>query len=73
MQGPGFPTYPAIYRNYIYFLSSASAREQFMADPFTYLKLPTPKPVVPIRIAIVGPPKSGKSTCEWGDQWYQAA
>lgn len=65
MQGPGYPTYPAIYRQFLYFLSSPQAREQFMQDPMTYLKLPSPKPVVPIRIAVVGPPKSGKTSREY--------
>ena len=62
MQGPGYPSFPAIYRNHVYFLSSQHARERFMQDPMTYLKQPSPKPVVPIRIAIIGPPKSGKTT-----------
>ena len=33
-----------------------------MHDPLTFLCQPSPKPVVPIRMAIIGPPKSGKST-----------
>jgi adenylate/nucleoside-diphosphate kinase len=33
-----------------------------MQCPAKYLKQPSPKPVVPIRIAIIGPPKSGKTT-----------
>lgn len=64
MHGPAYQTFPAIYRSFIYFLSSAAAREQFQADPMTYLTQPSPKPVVPIRLAILGPPKSGKSTCK---------
>ena len=36
-----------------------------MMDPMTYLTQPSPKPVVPIRMAIIGPPKSGKSTREY--------
>jgi adenylate/nucleoside-diphosphate kinase len=64
MQGPGYPTYPAIYRNYIYFMATSQNRDTFMHDPMTYLKQSSPKPVVPIRLAIIGPPKSGKTTCK---------
>ncbi|XP_041351641.1 adenylate kinase 9-like isoform X3 [Gigantopelta aegis] len=62
MSGPGHPTYPCVYRGYIYYLSSMECREQFVQNPIAYLKQPSPKPVVPIRLAIIGPPKSGKST-----------
>lgn len=61
MHGPGYNTFPAIYRQFIYFLSSGQARDQFMQEPMTYLAQPTPKPVVPIRMAIIGPPKAGKT------------
>ena len=64
MNGPGYPSYPVVYRQHVYFLSSQQNREQFMQDPLTYLSQPSPKPVVPIRIAIIGPPKSGKTTCK---------
>ena len=64
MHGSGFQTFPAIYRQFIYFLSSSQAREQFMQDPMTYLRQPSPKPVVPVRMAVVGPPKSGKTSCK---------
>lgn len=57
------PTFPALYRQHVYFLSSADARTQFMLNPLAFLCQPSPKPVVPIRIAVVGPPKSGKTTC----------
>ena len=33
-----------------------------MDNPEHYISVPTPGPAVPIRLAIVGPPKSGKST-----------
>jgi len=56
------PTFPAVYRQHVYFLSSAEARTQFMSNPLAFLCQVSPKPVVPIRIAIVGPPKSGKTT-----------
>ncbi|KAK7500075.1 hypothetical protein BaRGS_00008622, partial [Batillaria attramentaria] len=62
MNGPGYPSFPCIYRQHMYFLSSSAAKDTFTNDPMTYLLQESPKPVVPIRIAIVGPPKSGKTT-----------
>nr|XP_045247606.1 adenylate kinase 9 isoform X5 [Macaca fascicularis] len=56
------PIYPVIHRQYIYFLSSKETREKFMKNPIKYIRQPKPKPTVPIRIIIVGPPKSGKTT-----------
>ncbi|XP_015990953.2 adenylate kinase 9 isoform X6 [Rousettus aegyptiacus] len=54
--------YPVIHRQYIYFLSSKHTKEKFMKNPIKYIRQPKPKPTVPIRIAIVGPPRSGKTT-----------
>ncbi|ESO88926.1 hypothetical protein LOTGIDRAFT_105959, partial [Lottia gigantea] len=62
ISGPGYPTYPCIYRQHIYYLSSLEARSEFIEDPMTYLKQSTPKPVVPIRLAVIGPPKAGKTS-----------
>ncbi|XP_008261582.3 adenylate kinase 9 isoform X1 [Oryctolagus cuniculus] len=56
------PIYPIIHRQYIYFLSSKETKEKFMKNPIKYIRQPKPKPTVPIRIVIVGPPKSGKTT-----------
>ncbi|XP_068933174.1 adenylate kinase 9 [Petaurus breviceps papuanus] len=56
------PTYPVIHRQYIYFLSNKVNRDKFMKNPIKYIRQPKPKPAVPIRIAITGPPKSGKTT-----------
>ena len=53
---------PVIYGPRIYFLSSQEARDSFMANPEYYASAPSPGPAVPIRLAIMGPPKSGKST-----------
>ncbi|XP_019514517.1 PREDICTED: adenylate kinase 9-like, partial [Hipposideros armiger] len=61
------PLYPVIHRQYIYFLSSKETKEKFMKNPIKYIRQPKPKPTMPIRIAIVGPPKSGKTT---GDKWH---
>ncbi|XP_075453717.1 adenylate kinase 9 isoform X2 [Ascaphus truei] len=58
-ENPGFPL---IYRQYIYFFSTKENRDMFMKNPIMFIRQPKPKPFVPIRIAIVGPPKSGKTT-----------
>ncbi|XP_069707806.1 adenylate kinase 9 [Phaenicophaeus curvirostris] len=54
--------FPVIHRQYIYFFSSKENRETFMKNPIKYICQPKPKPAVPVKIAIVGPPKSGKTT-----------
>lgn len=56
------PIYPVLHRNCIYFFTSKENRETFMKNPIKYLRQPKPKPTVPVKIAIVGPPKSGKTT-----------
>ncbi|XP_069866381.1 adenylate kinase 9 isoform X2 [Dipodomys merriami] len=56
------PSYPVIHRQYIYFLSSKATKEKFMKNPIKYIRQPKPKATVPVRIMIVGPPKSGKTT-----------
>jgi adenylate/nucleoside-diphosphate kinase len=56
------PQYPALYRNQIYTMASAEHRALFCADPLGYVAQPAPPPSLPIRLAVVGPPKSGKST-----------
>uniref|UniRef100_A0A8C5WHZ4 Adenylate kinase 9 n=1 Tax=Leptobrachium leishanense TaxID=445787 RepID=A0A8C5WHZ4_9ANUR len=56
------PGYPLIYRQYIYFFSTKENRNTFTLNPLQFLRHSKPKPSVPIRIAIVGPPKSGKTT-----------
>ncbi|KAM4694291.1 adenylate kinase 9 [Discoglossus pictus] len=58
-ENPGFPL---IYRQYIYFFSTKENRDIFMKNPIKFICQPKPKPSVPIRIAVVGPPKSGKTT-----------
>ncbi|XP_076189503.1 adenylate kinase 9 isoform X2 [Aptenodytes patagonicus] len=54
--------FPVIHRQYIYFFSSKENKETFMKNPIKYIRQPKPKPAVPLKIAIVGPPKSGKTT-----------
>ena len=55
-------TFPVIYRQRIYFMSSISHRSQFVADPESFLSQEVPRLPVPMCLAIVGPPKSGKTT-----------
>lgn len=64
MTGLGFMTYPCIYRQHVYFLSTPQAREEFTKNPMLYLTQNISRPVVPIRLSIIGPPKSGKTTCK---------
>ena len=54
--------FPAIHRSYIYFFSSKEARDSFSEDPLKYLEQPSPLSVVPFKLSIIGPPKSGKTT-----------
>eukprot|EP00794_Sanderia_malayensis_P000181 gene181-794_t len=56
------PLHPVIYRQHVYFFSSEERQQSFMLSPFKYIHQPSPKPTIPIRLAIVGPPKSGKTT-----------
>ncbi|XP_021097664.1 adenylate kinase 9 isoform X2 [Heterocephalus glaber] len=56
------PLYPVIHRQYIYFLSSKETKEKFMKNPIKYIRQPKAKPTMPVRIIIVGPPRSGKTT-----------
>jgi len=62
----GAPSFPLTYGPYIYFLSSIETRNKFMTTPLEYIKKreidQTPPPPNPIKLAIVGPPKSGKTT-----------
>ena len=65
IRGENNPLYPVGYHHYIYFLSSLDSKEKFCADPIKYaFTTSLVKPVVPIQIAVVGPPKSGKTTCK---------
>ncbi|XP_069743657.1 adenylate kinase 9 isoform X3 [Narcine bancroftii] len=54
--------YPVVHRMYVYYFVSKLNRDKFIENPFKYITQSKPRPTVPIRIAIVGPPKSGKST-----------
>ncbi|XP_071404992.1 adenylate kinase 9 isoform X4 [Pithys albifrons albifrons] len=61
-QSQGNAVFPVIHRQYIYFFSSKENKETFMTNPIKYIRQPKPKPAAPVKIAIVGPPKSGKTT-----------
>lgn len=43
-------------------MSSLSHREKFVSNPEKFLAQPPPESPVPVRLAIVGPAKSGKSS-----------
>ena len=51
----------AMYRSYVIFFSSTKARSRFKSDPFLFLGAPSPGPLVPIQVAVLGPPHSGKT------------
>ncbi|XP_027755310.1 adenylate kinase 9 isoform X2 [Empidonax traillii] len=61
-QSRGNEVFPVIHRQYIYFFSSKENKETFMTNPIKYIRQSKPKPAAPVKIAIVGPPKSGKTT-----------
>ncbi|KAL2306581.1 hypothetical protein Nmel_004510 [Mimus melanotis] len=61
-QRQGSAVFPVIHRQYIYFFSSKENKETFMTNPIKYICQPKPKQSVPVKIAIVGLPKSGKTT-----------
>lgn len=55
--------FPIYHRNYIYFLAGKKNREKFVADPLRYiLKSDVSFPLIPYRVAVIGPPKSGKTS-----------
>ena len=51
-----------VYRKYVYYLADDDVRNEFMKNPIFYTHQPPPKSLVPAKVAIVGPPKSGKTT-----------
>lgn len=54
--------YTVIHRSFIYYLNGKEAKKKFSENPIKYLRQPSPLPVVPFRLSIIGPPKSGKSS-----------
>ncbi|XP_053192664.1 adenylate kinase 9 [Scomber japonicus] len=62
LQWPLNTTYPLLFYQYIYFFASKENRNTFMLNPLRYLRLPKPISSLPVKIAVVGPTKSGKTT-----------
>lgn len=54
--------FPVIHRQYIYFCAGKKNRDRFKEDPLKYIKMTSPIVWIPMKVAIIGPPKSGKST-----------
>ncbi|XP_039454978.1 adenylate kinase 9 isoform X1 [Oreochromis aureus] len=62
LKWPFNTTYPLLFHQYIYFFASKENCNTFMLNPLKYLRQPKPTPSLPIKIAVTGPPKSGKTT-----------
>ncbi|KAI9218194.1 hypothetical protein BC828DRAFT_389309 [Blastocladiella britannica] len=68
LQEVGVPTettlgkYPLAVGDKVYFFTSKHARSRFSVSPSTYLSLPLAGPSTPLRIAVDGDPRAGKST-----------
>ena len=59
------------FQEKLYALSSQEAYQKFVTNPRQYLLPPMPRPLC--RVAIIGPPKAGKSTlCKLLAQHYKA-
>ena len=56
------PIFTVIYRNYVFFTQSKQDRDKFMTNPLKYLRRPSPKDAVPIKVCLLGLPKTGKTT-----------
>ncbi|XP_050995505.1 adenylate kinase 9 isoform X2 [Labeo rohita] len=61
-QGPFSATFPVILHQFIYFFASKETRNTFILNPIKYLRQSKPNPSLPIKLAIIGPPKAGKTT-----------
>ncbi|KAM9840260.1 adenylate kinase 9 [Aulostomus maculatus] len=62
LQWPFNTTHPLLLHQFIYFFASKETQKTFMLSPLKFLRQPKPSPSLPVKIAIVGPPKSGKTT-----------
>lgn len=56
------PARTVVYRKYVYYLADDEARNEFMKNPMFYIRQAPPKPLIPAKVALIGPPKSGKTT-----------
>ncbi|KAK4878277.1 hypothetical protein RN001_010783 [Aquatica leii] len=58
-----FQLYPVVHRQYIYYLGAIDSLNRFKQDPLKYV---TQKfmhdRLLPLKLAVIGPPKSGKTT-----------
>lgn len=57
-----FDVFPVIHRSYIYFLAGKKNHDKFVENPLKYVSEDFAFPLVAFRIAIIGAPKSGKTT-----------
>ncbi|XP_061609994.1 adenylate kinase 9 [Phyllopteryx taeniolatus] len=55
-------TCPVLFNQYIYFFGSKKNQQTFMLNPLKYLRQSKPSPMLPVKMAVVGPPKSGKTS-----------
>ncbi|EFN78355.1 Uncharacterized protein C6orf224 [Harpegnathos saltator] len=53
---------PVIHQDYIYFLAGEDALSAFLKEPSKYLNRDFRPSALPLRIAVIGPPKCGKTT-----------
>lgn len=65
MQDPINTSFFVILHDFIYFFASEETRNTFMINPIKYHLQPKPNPSLPIKLAIIGSPKSGKTTGRW--------
>lgn len=56
------PTFSVIHHSYIYFLNGEKALSAFLMEPSKYISQYFRLPALPLQIAIIGPPKCGKTT-----------
>eukprot|EP00042_Codosiga_hollandica_P059181 m.907077 g.907077 ORF g.907077 m.907077 type:complete len:605 (+) comp60085_c0_seq7:3-1817(+) len=54
--------YPVLLREFVYFFGSEDNRKEFLLDCEKFLQKSPPPPMTPVRLALVGPPKSGKTS-----------
>lgn len=58
--------FPVVYRQYVYLCSTNEMRLEFLSKPEFFVRQMQPRLCIPLRIAVIGPPQSGKTTCEFG-------
>ncbi|XP_061126066.1 adenylate kinase 9 [Syngnathus typhle] len=54
--------FPVLFNQYIYFFGSKKNQQTFMLNPLKYLRQSKPYPMLSVKMAVVGPPKSGKTS-----------